>query len=81
MTDRLHIEISGNLPDAGKYAILASAEEAMKETAAALAIKHEGLTLSVSVRAVRPGKKTGAPEVRANGPDRVGGAAAAAARV
>lgn len=75
MTDRLHIEISGNLPDAGKYAILASAEEAMKETAAALATKHEGLALSVSVRAVRPGKKTAA-EVRANGPDKVSGAAA-----
>lgn len=77
MTDRLVIEISGALPEDGKFAILASAEETVKETVATLAAKHEGLTLSGSVRAVRPGKKAAAPasEAAANGRDRVGGAA------
>jgi hypothetical protein len=61
MTDRLQIEITGDLPDAGKFAILASAEDHAKEFAASLAAKHPGVTLSVSVKAIRPGKKTAAP--------------------
>ena len=59
MTDRLEISISGDLPDARKFAILASAEESAKEFAAALTAKHPGIDLKVSVKAVRPGKKTG----------------------
>lgn len=54
--DRLQIEITGNLPDDGKFAILAVAEERAKELAAELSDEHK-LDLSVSVRAVRPGKK------------------------
>lgn len=59
MTDRLQIEISGELPDDGKYAILASAEEAVRKFASDLATKHPGVDLTVSVKSVRPGKKSG----------------------
>lgn len=58
--DRLEITISGDLPDAGKYAILAAAEEAAKAFADNLMAKHSDLDLTVSVKAVRPGKKKGA---------------------
>lgn len=64
MTDRLVIEIAGNLPDEGKYGILAKAEFAAKECAETLTEDH-GLVLSVSVRAVRPSKKSAAPIVQA----------------
>ena len=40
MTERLQIEITGDLPDAGKYSILASAESHAKDFAKALA--HTG---------------------------------------
>lgn len=63
MTDRIVIEVSGDLPDEGKYAILASAEELAKKLAADLVAKHSGVDpdLSVSVRAVRPSKKAATP--------------------
>ena len=60
MTERLQVDLTGNLPGNGKYAILASVEDAVKACAAGLMEKHEGLTLTVSVRSVRPGNKTGA---------------------
>lgn len=63
MAERLHIELTGDLPEAGKYAILASAEEEAKKFAAALAERHDGLKVAVSVRSVRPGKKGAAPAV------------------
>lgn len=56
MTDRLHIEITGNLPDKGKHAILAAAETAAEAMAAELSKAHE-VTLTAVVRSVRPGKK------------------------
>lgn len=59
MVDRLVIEMTGALPEAGKYAILASAEDMAKTFAADLGEAH-GVELTVSVRAVRPGKKAGA---------------------
>lgn len=62
MTDRLQIEISGELPDDGKYAILASAEEAARKFAGDLATGH-GIALTVSVKSVRPGKKSAATPV------------------
>lgn len=58
--DRLVIEISGNLPDARKFKILASAEDAAREFADGLVKQHDGLVLSVSVRAARPMKKAAA---------------------
>lgn len=63
MTDRLQIEISGDLPDDGNYAILASAEEAARKFAGDLATKHPGVDLAVSVKSVRPGKKSGTAPV------------------
>jgi hypothetical protein len=63
MTDRLVIEITGDLPDAGNFAILASAEDAAKDFASALAAKHPGVDLKVSVKAVRPGKRSPGPVV------------------
>ncbi len=57
MTERLQIEITGDLPDAGKYSILASAEAHAKEFAKALESKHPDVKLTVSVKPVRPGKK------------------------
>lgn len=57
MTDRLVIEITGDLPDAGRFAILAAAEDAAKAMAAKGSAEHE-IDLSVSVRSVRPIKKT-----------------------
>lgn len=57
--DRLVIELSGDLPEEGKYAILADAQEGAKGLAANLKEKH-GLDLKVSARPVRPGKKTAA---------------------
>lgn len=65
MTERLVIEITGDLPDAGKYAILADAEQLAGDYAHALEDKHKGLILKVSVKAVRPGKKPAAPIVQA----------------
>lgn len=59
--DRLVIELSGDLPEEGKYAILAEAENLAKEMAAALETAFASLTLKASVRSVRPGKKTAGP--------------------
>lgn len=61
MTDRLHIEITGDLPDAGKFGILASAEAIAQTVAGQLEECHAGLKLTVSVKAVRPSKKSAAP--------------------
>lgn len=60
MTDRLVIEITGTLPDKGKHAILAAAEVLADGLAIALRDEHD-VDAAVSVRAVRPGKKSGAP--------------------
>jgi hypothetical protein len=59
MTDRLVIEITGDLPEAGKYAILADCEAQMKMLVSGLMETHS-LALKVSVKAVRPTKKPGA---------------------
>ena len=56
MTDRLVIEITGALPEKGKHAILAAAEVLADGLAIALRDEHE-VEATVSVRAVRPGKK------------------------
>lgn len=53
--DRLHVEITGPLPDAGKYAIIAAAEAAMEEWVKGFSAQHK-IELTVSVRSVRPGK-------------------------
>jgi hypothetical protein len=63
MTDRLVIEITGELPDAGKFGILAYAEEGAKTFAADLIQVYKDLELRVSVKAVRPGKKSAAQAV------------------
>lgn len=60
MTDRIVVEITGDLPDKGKHAILAAAESAAEKMAGELASTHD-LILTVTVRSIRPGKgKTGA---------------------
>lgn len=57
MTDRLQIEITGDLPDAGKFAVLASAENRAKLLVVGFAEEYSDLKLTVSVKAIRPGKK------------------------
>lgn len=53
--DRLQIEISGELPEDEKYAILAEAQSAANELAGRLNVEHN-LSLTAEVRSVRPGK-------------------------
>jgi len=70
--DRIMIEISGNLPDEDKFAILAAAQKSANEMAAELTAAH-GLELTVSVRPVRVGKKGVAmPEPVASAEDAAG---------
>ena len=52
--DRLVIEISGDLPDEGKFAVMASAEEAV----AALVGGMTSIDLKASVRVVRGKEKS-----------------------
>lgn len=59
--DRLVIEITGDLPDEGKFAVLANAEKVAQDAAAILEDKHPGMKLAVWVKAVRPSKKTATP--------------------
>lgn len=59
MSDRLVIEIAGALPEKGKHAILAAAEDLAEALAAKLKELHQ-IDATVSVRGVRPGKKGGA---------------------
>lgn len=54
--DRLVIEITGELPEKGKHAILAAAE-ALAETLALELRQNHAIDAVVSVRRVRPGKK------------------------
>lgn len=62
--DRLQIEITGELPDEGKYAILADAEAKANALVAELEKSHK-MELSVTVKAVRPSaKKAAVPVVR-----------------
>lgn len=61
MTDRLVIEITGDLPDEGKFAMLANAEKVAQDAAAILEDKHPGMKLAVWVKSVRPSKKTATP--------------------
>ncbi len=65
MTDRLHIEITGDLPDDRRYGILAAAEGEIKDRIKSFNERHK-MAVTASVRSVRPGKKTAAaPSVRA----------------
>jgi hypothetical protein len=62
MTDRLVIEVTGDLPDEGKYAILASAEVMARDMVDKLQSEHVGLPdPKISVKAVRPTTKKAAP--------------------
>lgn len=69
--DRLHIEITGALPDKGKHAIMAAAEVAAEEMSQALSEKH-GIGLTVSVRAIRPGKNKPIVQAETLAPEPVG---------
>lgn len=54
--DRLVIEITGDLPDKTKYATLAAAQ-GLADTLALELQQNWGTAATVTVRAVRPGKK------------------------
>lgn len=56
MTDRLQIEITGELPEDTKFGILADAQTRARALAEALNETH-GTTLTATVKSVRPGKK------------------------
>lgn len=56
--DRLVIEITGQLPEENKYAILAAAQEGAAKLAGELNATHK-LQLTAVARPIRPGKKTG----------------------
>jgi hypothetical protein len=60
MTERLVIEITGELPEEGKYAILAAADIQAKSLIEALSQEHK-VSLTATVRSVRPGKSSGRP--------------------
>jgi hypothetical protein len=62
--DRLEITITGELPDVGRFTVMAAAEEAVEAFAKAWGEKHPGMKLSVSVKAVRPGTRKPAPIVQ-----------------
>lgn len=57
MTDRIVIEITGTLPEKGKHGILHAAEQAVEAFIKTFGETHTGLTLTATVRSVRPGKK------------------------
>lgn len=61
MTDRIVIEITGDLPDEGKFAILADAERLASDMVHTFEDKYSSMHLAISVRAVRPSKKTATP--------------------
>lgn len=56
MNDRLVVEISGALPETNKYAVLAATQVLADALASELKQTHQ-IEATVSVRAVRPGKK------------------------
>lgn len=55
--DRLEITITGELPDVGRFVVLAAAEQAVDAFARTWSENHPGMKLNVSVRVVRPGTK------------------------
>lgn len=64
--DRLQIEITGDLPEKGKYGIIDAAEKAIAAFVDTFTSEHAPLTLNATVRSVRPGKpKIARPAVRA----------------
>ncbi len=62
--DRLEITLTGDLPDDTKYGILAEAQLKARELAEALSKAHS-ITLTASVKLVRPGKTKAPPAVAA----------------
>lgn len=57
MTDRIEIQISGDLPAERKYAVLADAEFKVAAFIEAFQRENPEVRLTSVVRAVRPGKK------------------------
>jgi hypothetical protein len=68
MADRLVIEITGTLPEKGKHAILARAEELADKMVVELI---QEVLCVVTVRAVRPAKKSAAPSANGAATDNV----------